>query len=240
MVAAARLDFRRSPVTLSLLAVIVALEIFFNLRPEARNDVYNQWMGIWWQIWAGEVWRPFTSCLGHGDFLHMAFNAYWLAVFGPLLEERFGSWRTLGLIVLLGYVSGLPEYIVQGYTREQLGGALGFSGIGYGLFGLFLIGRHYVPEWWVVCNQQTVQLFVGWFFLCIFLTWAEFMPVANIAHAAGFGFGALYGRAIFDRPNRSRWLALSIILSLAVLATMIACPGHVHYEYAVQRARDMG
>ncbi|NLE39446.1 MAG: hypothetical protein GX621_15600 [Pirellulaceae bacterium] len=70
----------------------------------------------------------------------------------------------------------------------------------------------------------------------IVVGWAEVMPVANIAHAAGLGFGVLYGLAIFDRSNRSRWLALSIVLSLAVLATMVACPGHVHYEYAVERA----
>jgi len=231
MLAMRRLDFRREPVTMILLGVIVALEVFFQIRPDARTDFYNQWMGIWLQIWAGELWRPFTSCLGHVNLIHMLFNAYWLIVFGPVLEERFGSWRTLGLIVLLGYVSLLPEYIVEGYVSEELGGAFGFSGIVYGMFGLILIGRRYVPQWQLVCDQQTANLFIGWFFLCIFLTWTDIMPVANVAHGAGFVFGVLYGQTIFNRSRRYQWLALSAVLTLMVLSTMIACPGHVHYEH---------
>ena len=39
----------------------------------------------------------------HGGPLHAAFNVYWLMVFGPALENRLGSWRMLGLVVLLIY-----------------------------------------------------------------------------------------------------------------------------------------
>jgi GlpG protein len=235
MLDTSRLDFRRAPVTMILLAVIVALEIFFNIRgPEVRNDFYNQWMGIWWQIWAGEQWRPLTSSIGHVNLIHALFNAYWLAVFGPMLEERFGSWRMLGLIVLLCYVSILPEYIVQGYIDDPLPGALGFSGVVYGLFGLILIGRRHVPAWWTVCDQQTVKLLIGWFFLCIFLTWAKIMPVANVAHGAGFGFGVLFGLAIFEKERRWLWIPLAVLLTAVVLGTMVACPGHLHYEHAMQ------
>lgn len=217
-----------------LLAVIVALEVLFSLRPEARMEFYNDWLGIWWQVWTGELWRPFTTCLSHVNLIHMAFNAFWLAVFGPVLEERFGSFRTLGLIVLLGYVSLLPEYILNGYLDDELTPLFGFSGIGYGLFGLIWIGRRYVPSWWTVCDQATVHLFIGWFFLCIFLTWARVMPVANIVHGSGFLFGALYGQAIFDRAHRKPWMVLAVGLTLLVLATLVACPNHVHYEYARQ------
>jgi len=213
------------------LAVMIALEIVFNLRPEARNDYYDRWLGIWWPLWAGELWRPFTSSLMHINLIHLAFNGFWLAVFGPVLEERFGSWRTFGLIVLLAYVSGLPGYIADGYLGEKPHGSVGFSGVGYGLFGLILSGRRYVPKWWAVCDQQTVNLFIGWFFFCVFLTLADAMPVDNVAHGAGFVFGVLYGQAIFDRIHRAQWVSLATVLTLAVLATMVACPGHVHYEY---------
>jgi rhomboid protease GluP len=232
MVAMPQLDYRRSPVTVALLAVMVALEIFFNLQPDARWEWYNQWLGIWWQIWTGQIWRPLTSCLMHGDLIHLAFNCFWLAVFGPVLEERFGSWRTLGLIIVLGYVSSLSEYIIDGYVMEKVSGGVGFSGIGYGLFGFILIGRRYVVGWWAVCDDPTVKLFVGWFFFCILLTWTGALAVGNIAHGAGFLFGALYGLAIFDQAHRRRWLALSVALTLLVLSTMVVCPGHPHYEYA--------
>jgi len=230
-----RLDFQRTPVTLILLAVAVALEVLFTLEPDARLDYYNRWLGILPHIWLGQVWRPLTSCLMHGDLIHMAFNCFWLALFGGVLEARFGSYRMLGLVVLLGYVSILPEYVVGSYRRGEPTMIVGLSGIVYGLFGLIFIGRRYVREWWEVCDQQTVNLLIGWFFLCIVLTAYKIMLVANIAHGAGFGFGVLYGLVVFDKPRRGRWLALSVVLTLLVLSTMVACPGHVQYE-AVRRS----
>ena len=82
----------------------------------------------------------------------------------------------------------------------------------------------------MVCDEQTVQLLIGWFFLCILLTHFGVMLVANIAHGAGFLFGVLYGLAIFDAPRRRWWLPLAIVLTTIVLSTLIACPGHMGYE----------
>ena len=38
------------------------------------------------QIWSGQLWRPLTSCLLHGDILHLVFNLYWLWIFGAVIE----------------------------------------------------------------------------------------------------------------------------------------------------------
>lgn len=224
------LDFQRTPVTLALMGIAAALELTFTIQPDARVDFYNNWLGILPYVWAGQPWRPLTSALMHGNLIHAAFNIYWLAVFGQALETRFGPWRTLAIVVLLAYASMMPEYVIGSYHRRRPVMIVGLSGVVYGLFGVVLIGRRWHNELRAVCDDPTVQILIGWFFLCIVLTQVGLMRVANIAHAAGFVFGMLYGLAIFDARRRAVWLAVAIPLSALVLATLVACPGHYGYE----------
>ena len=79
-------------------------------------------------------------------------------------------------------------------------------------------------------DQGTVQVFIGWFFLCIALTYANVMLVANIAHGAGFLFGMLYGSALFATRERRRWIAASLVATTAVLLSLVGCPGHRQFE----------
>ena len=241
------LDFRRTPVTLIIAAVAVALEVVCTLDEVAhdfdqarRLQLYNEMFGILPRIWTGQVWRPFTSTLLHGGFFHAAFNLYWLLKFGTVLELRFGSYRTLGLIVLFGYVTMLPQFVVSNFAlldydallpafiRERfipqpgpLVAVWGLSGVIYGLFGILLIGRRWHRDLEAVCDSGTVRLLLFWFVLCFALTYAGMLPVANIAHGAGLAFGVLYGMAIFAPKARIRWMVGATLATLAVLALMI-------------------
>jgi membrane associated rhomboid family serine protease len=236
-----QLDFNRTPATLLVAAVATALEIAFLLddvqEGTRRLDMYNSLLGILPRLWAGELWRPFTSTLMHAGLLHAAFNLYWLLLFGIALELRLGSYRMLGLMVLLGYVSMMPEYCVGSYRREEPVMIVGLSGIVYGLFGLLWMGRRWHPEMYVVCDRHTAQLLLGWFFLCIFLTYANILPVANIAHGAGFGFGVLYAHALWSPRHRRKWFVATCLITVLVLATLLACPGHVGFEHVRRTGR---
>jgi membrane associated rhomboid family serine protease len=183
------------------------------------------------------MWRPFTSCLMHAGLLHAAFNLYWLILFGITLELRLGSYRMLFLLVLLGYVSMMPEYCIGSYHREQPVMIVGLSGIVYGLFGILWMGRRWHTDMHAVCDRHTSQILLGWFFLCIALTYARILSVANIAHGAGFAFGVLYARALWSPRHRNWWLAAAIVLTLLVLASLIACPGHAGYEHQRRAGR---
>jgi len=57
------------------------------------------------KISEGEVWRLFTPCLLHRDFLHILFNMAWLWVLGKQIEQRLKRWKMILLIIVIGVVS---------------------------------------------------------------------------------------------------------------------------------------
>lgn len=68
--------------------------------------------------------RMITHVLGHANYTHFIGNIMPLLVIGPPLEEKYGSKRLLGCIVLTAFVSGLVQFIFFPATA-----LLGASGI---------------------------------------------------------------------------------------------------------------
>ena len=143
----------------------------------------------------GELWRLVTSIFPHAGLLHLSFNIYWLWIFGTVIEEKFGHFKTAALILLFAVGSGAWEFALAS-------GGVGLSGVGYGLFGLLWMLSRYDERFKETIDAKTVQLFVGWFFLCVFATYTKIMPVGNIAHAAGAVLGILTGLVIARPDNR--------------------------------------
>lgn len=234
-------NFRRTPVTLTLMAIAMACELavvlgsMFGVGDEIalRMHIYNDWkMGIWLQIWRGELWRPFTTTLLHANLLHALFNVYGCWLFGAAVENWQGSWRFFGLVVLLAYVSSMAEFVgwpIVGpwivLNPNNFGGLVGFSGVNYGLFGFVWMCRHDSPDCAAACTDSMVQWMMGWLVVFVALTTLEIMPVANIAHAAGLLLGILLGKATVER-NKLLWIAGATALSVLTLGTMFYCPWH--------------
>ena len=165
-----------------------------------------------YRIWHGQPWRLLTSTLLHASILHLAFNLYWTWTFGTVIERAFGSPRTALLIVILAAGSSAAEYAFS------IGG-VGLSGVGYGLFGfLWALGK-YDRRFTGVIDASTIQLFVGWFFLCIVLTVTDYMAVGNIAHGAGAVLGAIAGYAVATRGSH-RAVAIASLSALLLLALL--------------------
>ncbi len=232
-------DYKRTPVTLVIAAFITALEIILTLDGTVwdgslRESYYFNFFGITNQIWLGQPWRPFTATLMHANLLHAAFNLYWFLIFGPVLEKALGSARYAVAVVSLGYVSTMLEYVIGSYNRLDPVMIVGLSGVVYGMFGMLYVGRRYHIEMAEVCTEETKRILIGWFFLCIALTYLRIMLVANLAHGTGFVYGAVYGYAAFGAKGRWHigWLAAAGAMTAIVFAMLIACPGHNQYEQA--------
>lgn len=160
----------------------------------------------------GQLWRLVTSMFPHVDVLHLAFNLFWLWVLGTTVEAVFGHLKTAGLVLLFASGSGAAEYAV-------LDGGVGLSGVVYGLFGLLWILTLYDARFHDAVDARVVNLFVFWFFLCIFTTATGIMPVANIAHGVGAILGVLLGAALVSRPSRRiAFFAGTVTLCLASIA----------------------
>ena len=163
-----------------------------------------------WDRW--ELWRAFTSIFPHVDIFHLAFNIYWLWVFGPIVERAFGRVHFAAIALLLSVVSAFAEF-------SLFSGGVGLSGLGYGLWGMLWVLQQRDPRFADTVDAQTSRLFVGWFFFCILLTASEIMPVGNIAHGVGAVVGALIGWATasqrISRAASIAGIALIALLSLA-------------------------
>jgi membrane associated rhomboid family serine protease len=154
------------------------------------------------EIRRGQLWRFATSVLPHLDILHLAFNLYWLWVLGTTVERVYGHLRTVLLLLLFAIGSSSLDFAFAQ-------GGVGLSGIGYGLFGLLYVLSQHDERFKDSLDKRTVNLFVGWFFICILTTVTHVFNVANVAHAAGAVLGLLLGYAIVF-PGRRVPIAGSI------------------------------
>ena len=183
-------EFPRYPVVAgtAILAVVVTIAWWSKLDVSPLFETA--------MIRRGELWRLITSIFPHTNLLHLAFNIYWLWVFGTLVEQVYGHFRTAARIALFALGSSSFEFAFS------LGG-VGLSGVGYGLFGfLWVLSRH-DERFRDAIDQKTIQLFVIWFFFCIATTVMHIFSVGNIAHGAGMVFGVLTGAAIVYPHRRT-------------------------------------
>ncbi len=163
----------------------------------------------------GEVWRLLTSALPHVNLIHLAFNLLWLWNLGTLIEGAFGQVRTFLLIAFLALGSMGAEYAFWGSN------ARGLSGVVYGLWGFAAVLSHYRdPDFDGAVDSATNLTFVVWFFLCIGVTWAGIVRVANVAHGMGAVLGALAGLAVAAKPRALWWAMAGLLGGVCVFAAV--------------------
>ncbi len=77
----------------------------------------------------GEWYRLGSATLLHGDFMHLAFNAYVLFALGSFLEKVLGSWRTLALYCGAALGGSLVSMVaMDGISVGASGALFGFLG----------------------------------------------------------------------------------------------------------------
>jgi membrane associated rhomboid family serine protease len=196
----------------------IALAIVGTLRYWGGADIRRFEIGS--DAWLLEPWRLVTPVFFHVDVIHLIFNLYWLWLFGTKVEEEFGHGRTLGIYVLLAAGSNTADLALSH-------GGIGLSGVNYGLFGMLWVLTSRDFRFRDVVDRQTIQLMVGWFFLCILLTIAGVWKVANVAHGAGCILGAMLGWTIAARnigPRLLRGATLGVAMVLCIAGGTVARP----------------
>ena len=149
-----------------------------------------------------EPWRLLTSILPHGGLLHLMFNLWGLYAIGRVIEEEWGSPRTLLLTVFLAAGSGAAQYAFDA-------GGIGLSGVGYGHFGFWWALSRYSHRYGNILDATVTRSYVSWFFLCIVLTRFDVLHIGNVAHGVGAVLGGLVGYAV-ARQDRRRIVAWAL------------------------------
>lgn len=164
-------------------------------------------------IWSGRYYGLLSSFFVHLSILHIYFNMTWLWRLGGVLETTIAPWKYIIFLIGAGIVGSCSELALSGQTGA------GASGVVYAIFGLLWAGRGSFAEWRSVATRQNLNLFVGWGLLCVVLTYAHIMPIANGAHWGGFAYGLAVGW-IFFAPRRRPiwWLALAGLGAICVMS----------------------
>jgi GlpG protein len=150
----------------------------------------------------GQIWRLFSPCVLHRDFLHILFNMIWLWMLGRPIEQRIGAGKMLLVTLIAGIGSNVVQYLMSGPLF------LGYSGVIMGLAG-FIWMRQKVAPWENYPLQRGTILFLAFFVLAMtvlqmlsfFAQLIVHVPfgvnIANSAHISGAIIGMMLGRMSF-------------------------------------------
>ncbi len=175
-----------------------------------RSEVWYEGLYGPFQLWDGEWWRIPLSSLHHAGFAHLFLNSLFLAIYGAMLEEHWGSWRFAGFLCGALLVSLLPEFLLEHYT-------VGFSGIGCAIFGMLCALRQYRPG---IAERISIEHVVGLLTLLVMLwLWTEMdvLQIGNWAHFTGLAYGWLAGTVVgrawgFPKPVKASFVIAHLLL----------------------------
>jgi len=134
--------------------------------------------------------RLFTYVLGHGSVDHLTGNMMMMLLLGPLLEEKYGAGRLLGMIAITAVVTGLLHVLLFDE------GLMGASGV---VFMMILLAS--------VTNAQRGTLPLTFVVVVLLYLGREVVSalgddnVSQFAHVLGGGCGAALG---FLGPARAK------------------------------------
>ncbi len=138
--------------------------------------------------WLGYV-RLFTHVAGHANWLHFIGNFTFILLLGPILEEKYGASRLLGMMLITAFVTG----IIYAFFFE---GLLGASGIAFMMILLISFTNFEKGE-----IPLTLILIIPLYLMkeIFSINSSSDSNIAHLAHIAGGLCGGLFG---FTAPTK--------------------------------------
>jgi len=137
--------------------------------------------------------RLFSHVIGHADWTHLMSNFAFILLIGPILEEKYGSLRTLSMMAVTAVVTGLLSALV---FRTALRGA---SGV---VFMFILLGSF--------TNSRQGEIPLTFILVVILFLAREVINavavrdnIAQFAHIAGGVCGGMFGFAATRSSRRT-------------------------------------
>lgn len=127
--------------------------------------------------------RLFTHVLGHYDWSHFRNNFLIILLIGPMIEEKYGSFNVLMMILITAGITGFLNVI---FSKRSL---LGASGIAF----MFIIVSSLVN---IHAGKVPITFILISMFYIFDEIWAALFKkdnVSHISHLIGAVCGAIYG-----------------------------------------------
>jgi GlpG protein len=194
--------------------ISIVLFVGINLSGNLDNwEIYKKWGSpSVTDIFNGSYWGLITSNFLHTEVWHIAFNLYWLFVFGTKIEFESNKLFYGLLILSSALISSLAELSFANAT------GIGLSGICYSLFGFIFIKSKTSEVYKKYLDKRTIRLFIFWLFLCIFLTQIKAWNVGNAAHISGLLWGMTL--AYISKFNNYKQWTIGLLL-FSIIASSI-------------------
>ena len=248
-------NFMKRGSILTWLACMACVAIFLEVLQKGNNASWEVMSKLGYlspnDIWDGKYWGLITSVFVHTQLWHIAFNVYWLWILGGALERTIGHFYWLVFLIMAAVVSSGIQFGTSGVT------GIGFSGVGYAMFGFMWVARNRYREFQQVVTKQTVILFLGWLIFCVIASLMHIMNVGNGAHIGGLLFG-MGVASIFTLKYKTRLVSFGMgVLIVVALLPLFWCPwsaqwvgrqgykAHVNHDYEkaianYQRSMELG
>ncbi|MDQ3618677.1 MAG: rhomboid family intramembrane serine protease [Actinomycetota bacterium] len=202
-----------APAVMTIIVINVAVFIAQNLVAGLTTDFASFPIAIA----NGEWWRLLTPMFLHSTsfIFHILMNMYVLYIFGPQVEQAFGTARFVVMYLVAGFFASAASYALGPCSVFGVGA----SGAIFGVVGVLLIYLY---------RRRSSQFVAGYLRqLLIFIGINAVLgfAIANIdmwAHAGGLLAGVMLG-AGFDRggsPQRAR--TMQLVTTLAVIGLGLA------------------
>lgn len=160
----------------------------------------------------GEWWRLLTPMLVHGGPLHVFLNMYILFIYGPNVEQAFGTVRFVLLFLISGFLGSAFSYAFPPDVPS-----VGASGAIFGVVGILVV---YLYRRRGTSFMAQYLRGMGFFIVANLVFGFIFPGIDNFAHIGGLVGGVLLGLG-FDRGESGEArspLALQVLTAVAVTA----------------------
>ena len=186
-----------APLTLTLslvCAVVLLLDLYLGTELRLSYFAVPGKGGFFWDD-KSRYYQLFSHIVGHKDWNHLISNFTYILLLGPILEERFGSFRLAVMILVTALVTGL---INVNYYESTLMGASGIVFMMIILISIVNIRRHEIPLTMILMAvlylaREVLNLFAP-------------DSVSQISHISGGISGMVLGFVVPPRQGRGQRL----------------------------------
>jgi membrane associated rhomboid family serine protease len=154
------------------------------------------------------VASAFAAMFMHANFLHIAGNMLFLAIFGPNVEDSMGPVRYLGFYVIGGLAALAAQIVVEpNSTVPTLGASGAIAAVMGGYIVLYprarILSLVFIVFFVTIIEVPALVMLGFWFLLQVYAGAAGLQNpvggsggVASFAHVGGFVFGLLLIRVL--------------------------------------------